>query len=125
MSYSEGPDGILRRDVDDPTSMRMHLYSNQCHDEAEVWCDDPHYHNPGISEATAAIGDVDCHACLQAAGAHGMAAMRRLDALLAIEDPDDDTAPRCSCEHEGSCRYCATESIVAVTGGARREDFLR
>ncbi len=51
--------------------------------------------------------------------------MRRLDALLAIEDPDDDTAPRCSCEHEGSCRYCATESIVAVTGGARREDFLR
>jgi hypothetical protein len=104
VSYAVDSEGRVFREPDEP---RIHLPRPQRHDEIAPWCGSDEY-----LDGTASIAETDCHACLQAAGAFGLAAMRRLDALLAAEDPDDETARLCACPTKGACRYCATESVV-------------
>jgi hypothetical protein len=65
----------------------IHLFSNQCHDESEVWCGDPDYfqcESDGrggvvfLSQGTGDVGEVDCKACLVAANDFGANVSRRL-----------------------------------------------
>lgn len=53
-----------------------HLYSNRCHDEAEVWCADVGYF-ADLVEPAIRPEDADCDACLLAAFEFGVSAMRR------------------------------------------------
>lgn len=53
-----------------------HLYSNTCHDEAEVWCGDQDYFRD-LVEPTRDPMACDCDPCLLAAFEFGIGAMRR------------------------------------------------
>ena len=55
-----------------------HLYKNQCHDDAQVWCDERFYYEAG--EPTDDPAQADCKPCLEAAAAFGARAAARLNA---------------------------------------------
>lgn len=56
-----------------------HLYSNQCHDEAEVWCGKPDYFTDG--EPVRNPVDAECIPCLVVLRELGFAAAARIGAL--------------------------------------------
>lgn len=56
-----------------------HLYSNQCHDESEVWCGEPMYYRDG--EPAHSPVDADCIQCLVILREWGFTAAERIGFL--------------------------------------------
>lgn len=71
--------------------MKTHLYSNQCHDESEVWCGDLDYYRQDVpvramsKQVTPAPDQATCDECLLAAFQYGLQAMRR---RLQLKNPE-------------------------------------
>lgn len=60
-----------------------HLYSNECHDESEVWCErHDYFRESGYVEPTRDPAQADCPVCLDAAAIFGSAAAARLRELI-------------------------------------------
>jgi hypothetical protein len=82
-----------------------HLYSNECYDEAQVWCGDEDYYRDRI-QPVRDPSQADCKACLEAAAKFGSCAQERFRMLRPNlgKCPYVTHASDCDCGGEGGNR---------------------